>query len=271
MRTRRRRCCTTCDGAWSPDCSLRSRRPASCPRSHPRPAIAGALTRTARGHSGRHAGRGRHRRRLLRRRSAPASSRRARSRSRSAPPRSSARSRRRRSSIARPHAPRTIRIATCRSRWSRRTRTRPAPTSSRTRAGYRAARCAGRRRLLGLTSEPELDALAASAAGRERHDVRPALAGAMTPVWRAARARPFHGLAATHDRPHVARAVLEGLAFACRDVAARLRCARPAMPARARARRRQREQRVAADPRRCAPAPAPRCRAHATPARSAPR
>src|SRR5205807_7179009 len=32
----------------------------------------------------------------------------------------------------------------------------------------------------------------------------------------------LHGLAAAHDRAHVARAVLEGLAFACRDVVERL-------------------------------------------------
>jgi xylulokinase len=33
-----------------------------------------------------------------------------------------------------------------------------------------------------------------------------------------------------HDRPHVARAVLEGLAFACRDVATRLRSRGLAIP-----------------------------------------
>jgi xylulokinase len=50
----------------------------------------------------------------------------------------------------------------------------------------------------------------------------PALAGAMTPVWRAQARGTFHGLAAGHDRRHLARAVLEGLAFACRDVVERL-------------------------------------------------
>ena len=50
----------------------------------------------------------------------------------------------------------------------------------------------------------------------------PALAGAMTPVWRPRARGTLHGLAAAHDRAHVARAVLEGLAFACRDVVERL-------------------------------------------------
>jgi xylulokinase len=50
----------------------------------------------------------------------------------------------------------------------------------------------------------------------------PALTGAMTPVWRAGARGTLHGLGAEHDRSHVARAVLEGLAFACRDVASRL-------------------------------------------------
>jgi xylulokinase len=50
----------------------------------------------------------------------------------------------------------------------------------------------------------------------------PALAGAMTPVWRPHARGTLHGLAAGHDRSHVARAVLEGLAFAARDVCVRL-------------------------------------------------
>jgi xylulokinase len=44
----------------------------------------------------------------------------------------------------------------------------------------------------------------------------------MTPVWRPEARGALHGLTAAHDRPHVARAVLEGLAFACRDVVERL-------------------------------------------------
>jgi xylulokinase len=44
----------------------------------------------------------------------------------------------------------------------------------------------------------------------------------MTPTWRPDVRGAFHGLSAAHDRAHVARAVLEGLAFACRDVVERL-------------------------------------------------
>jgi xylulokinase len=44
----------------------------------------------------------------------------------------------------------------------------------------------------------------------------------MTPVWRPHARGTLHGLAAAHDRRHAARAVLEGLAFAARDVVERL-------------------------------------------------
>lgn len=78
-------------------------------------------------------------------------------------------------------------------------------------------------RLLGLAADAELDALAAAApAGAAGVTFVPALAGAMTPVWRPHARGALFGLAAGHDRSHVARAVLEGLAFACRDVVERL-------------------------------------------------
>jgi len=78
-------------------------------------------------------------------------------------------------------------------------------------------------RLLGLADDRELDALAAQAPpGADGVTFVPALAGAMTPVWRPHARGTFHGLTAAHERAHVARAVLEGLAFACRDVAERL-------------------------------------------------
>ncbi len=78
-------------------------------------------------------------------------------------------------------------------------------------------------RLLGLASDAELDALAASAPpGAGGVTFVPALAGAMTPAWRPAARAALDGLTAAHDRAHVARAVLEELAFACRDVATRL-------------------------------------------------
>lgn len=77
--------------------------------------------------------------------------------------------------------------------------------------------------LLGLGGDAELDALAQSAPpGAAGVTFIPALAGAMTPVWRPHARGTLHGLAAGHDRAHVARAVLEGLAFAARDVCARL-------------------------------------------------
>lgn len=78
-------------------------------------------------------------------------------------------------------------------------------------------------RMLGLSGDAELDALAASVPpGAEGVTFIPALAGAMTPVWRPHARGTLHGLAAGHERAHVARAVLEGLAFATRDVAVRL-------------------------------------------------
>jgi len=78
-------------------------------------------------------------------------------------------------------------------------------------------------RMLGLAGDAELDALAATApCGAGGVTFIPALAGAMTPVWRPHARGTLHGLAAGHDRAHLARAVLEGLAFAARDVAVRL-------------------------------------------------
>lgn len=79
-------------------------------------------------------------------------------------------------------------------------------------------------RMLGLTDDAELDRLAAEAPpGSDGVVFVPALAGAMTPVWRPHARGTFHGLAAGHERSHLARAVLEGLAFAAKDVIDRLR------------------------------------------------
>ncbi|HET9622453.1 MAG TPA: FGGY family carbohydrate kinase, partial [Kofleriaceae bacterium] len=78
-------------------------------------------------------------------------------------------------------------------------------------------------RMLGAATDRELDALAGQAPpGADGVAFVPALAGAMTPVWRPHARGTLHGLAAGHDRRHVARAVLEGLAFATRDVVTRL-------------------------------------------------
>lgn len=77
--------------------------------------------------------------------------------------------------------------------------------------------------LLGLGSDAELDALAAAAPpGSGGVTFIPALAGAMTPVWRPHARGTLHGLAASHDRGHIARAILEGLACAARDVRERI-------------------------------------------------
>lgn len=77
--------------------------------------------------------------------------------------------------------------------------------------------------LLGLSNDAELDALAAFApACAGGVTFIPALSGGMTPVWRSHARGTLHGLSSAHDRSHIARAVLEGLAFACRDVAGRL-------------------------------------------------
>lgn len=78
-------------------------------------------------------------------------------------------------------------------------------------------------RLLGLADDRALDRLAATAPpGSDGVVFIPALTGAMTPVWRSHARGTLHGLTATHGPQHIARAVLEGLAFACRDVVERL-------------------------------------------------
>jgi xylulokinase len=78
-------------------------------------------------------------------------------------------------------------------------------------------------RMLGLADARELDALAAQAPpGADGVTFVPALAGAMTPTWQPHARGAIYGLAAGHDRAHLARAVLEGLAFAERDVIERL-------------------------------------------------
>lgn len=78
-------------------------------------------------------------------------------------------------------------------------------------------------RTLGFANDADFDAAAASAPpGADGVTFVPALAGAMTPVWRGDARGTLHGLTAAHERSHIARAILEGLAFASRDVAQRL-------------------------------------------------
>lgn len=75
-----------------------------------------------------------------------------------------------------------------------------------------------------LTDYRELDALAAGAApGCDGVSFLPALTGSMAPEWHASARGCFYGLTAAHGAGHLARAVLEGCAFAMRDVVQRLR------------------------------------------------
>ncbi|MBM3600658.1 MAG: hypothetical protein FJX35_20845 [Alphaproteobacteria bacterium] len=76
---------------------------------------------------------------------------------------------------------------------------------------------------LGLDGPDELDRLAAATPiGADGLVFLPALSGAMAPRWRPAARGCFYGLTAAHGRGHLARAVLEGCAFAMRDVVDRL-------------------------------------------------
>jgi len=77
--------------------------------------------------------------------------------------------------------------------------------------------------LLRIDGDTAFSALAAEApAGCEGLVFIPALSGAMAPSWIAAARGSFVGLTAAHGRAHMARAVLEGTAFAMRDVIDRL-------------------------------------------------
>ncbi len=77
--------------------------------------------------------------------------------------------------------------------------------------------------LLGCASDTEFMALAEQAPpGCDGLVFIPALTGAMAPRWNPAARGSFIGLAAGHERRHMVRAVLEGTAFAVRDVVERL-------------------------------------------------
>ena len=78
-----------------------------------------------------------------------------------------------------------------------------------------------------LKDAKELSALAAQApAGADGLLFLPALSGAMAPEWIATARGCFYGLTPAHDTARLARAVMEGCAFAMRDVVTRLRALR---------------------------------------------
>ncbi|MGH7185207.1 MAG: xylulokinase, partial [Pseudomonadota bacterium] len=78
--------------------------------------------------------------------------------------------------------------------------------------------------LLGVEGFDKLDAEAAMAPpGADGVTFIPALNGALAPEWHANARGCFYGLTPSHGRPHLARAIMEGCAFAMRDVADRLR------------------------------------------------
>ncbi len=79
------------------------------------------------------------------------------------------------------------------------------------------------RELLGIADFAAFDRLAAEVgAGAGGVTFLPALSGAMAPEWNAAARGCFYGLTPAHGAGHLARALLEGCAFAMRDVIERL-------------------------------------------------
>lgn len=75
-----------------------------------------------------------------------------------------------------------------------------------------------------LADAAELDSLAEHIPpGAEGLTFLPALSGAMAPQWVAGARGCYYGLTPAHGTGHMARAVLEGCAFAMRDVVERLR------------------------------------------------
>lgn len=74
-----------------------------------------------------------------------------------------------------------------------------------------------------LADAAELDVLAGQVPpGAKGLTFLPALSGAMAPQWIAEARAGYYGLSAAHGAGHMARAVLEGCAFAMRDVIERL-------------------------------------------------
>ena len=95
----------------------------------------------------------------------------------------------------------------------------------------------------------DLDAAAAAVApGADGLLFLPYLMGERSPWWNPLARGAFVGLAMPHDKPQMARAVLEGVAFGLRQILDSLREHVPDIDARAPYRRRRQEPAVAADP-----------------------
>jgi len=76
--------------------------------------------------------------------------------------------------------------------------------------------------VLCVTPERVTELAAEAPAGSDGLVFIPALGGAVTPRWNDRARGTFHGLRLGHDQRHLARAVLEGCAFALRDLVDRL-------------------------------------------------
>lgn len=76
--------------------------------------------------------------------------------------------------------------------------------------------------VLCVTAEQATELAAQAPAGSDGLVFIPALGGAVTPRWNDRARGTFHGLRLGHDRRHLARAILEGCAFALRDLVDRL-------------------------------------------------
>jgi xylulokinase len=76
--------------------------------------------------------------------------------------------------------------------------------------------------VLCVTPERVTELAAQAPAGSDGLVFIPALGGAVTPRWNDRARGTFHGLRLGHDQRHLARAVLEGCAFALRDLVDRL-------------------------------------------------
>jgi xylulokinase len=76
--------------------------------------------------------------------------------------------------------------------------------------------------VLGVEQRHMFDRAAEAPAGADGVGFLPALSGSMTPRWNSDMRGAFTGLSMNHDGRHLARAVLEGCAFALRDIVDRL-------------------------------------------------